>query len=111
MKRSETIKDKKTFIIIIKTGKYKKNEYIVIYNKERKDNNLFFGIAISNKFGKAHLRNKIKRQTRNIIDGNKNLFKKGNNYIIMIRKNSSNIKYNKLEQSIVELLKDKKGDK
>jgi ribonuclease P protein component len=110
MKRSETIKDKKLFTDIIKTGKYKKNNYIVIYNKERKDDKLFFGIAISNKFGHAHLRNRIKRQTRAVIDNNKNLFQKGNNYIIMIRKNSSNIKFKLLEESIVDLLKDKKGD-
>ena len=111
MKRSETIKDKKLFTNIIKTGKYRKNKYIVIYNKERKDDNLFFGIAISNKLGKAHIRNKVKRQIRYIIDNNRNLFKKGNNYIIMVRKNSNNIIFSDLENSIINILKDNKGDK
>ena len=84
MKRTETIKSKNDFNNIIKNGKFNKNHYYVIQNEKREDNNIMYGIAISKKVGKAHLRNKLKRQTRSIIDNNRNLFKKGFNYNIKV---------------------------
>ena len=104
MKRTETIKSKNDFNNIIKNGKFNKNHYYVIYNEKREDNNIMYGIAISKKVGKAHLRNKLKRQTRSIIDNNRNLFKKGFNYIIMIRKSCAESKYNILNTALVQLI-------
>ena len=68
MKREETIKDKNLFNNIIRTGKFKKNSYYVIYNIKKEEEKINYGIAISNKLGKAVVRNKLKRQTRAIID-------------------------------------------
>lgn len=104
MKRIETIKDQKLFNNIIKNGKFKKNNFFVIYNikKEEPINN--YGIAIGKKVGKAFLRNKLKRQTRAIIDNHRNLFKNGHNYIIMIRKSCAGTEYHVLEKALVELL-------
>lgn len=104
MKRIETIKDQKLFNNIIKKGKFKKNEFFVIYyiNKEEVQNN--YGIAISKKVGNAVTRNKLKRQTRAIIDKHRNLFKNNNNYIIMIRKSCADTDFNILEQSLINLL-------
>ncbi len=104
MKRAETIKDRKLFNNIIKNGTFLKNTYFVIYSSKKEESEINFGIAISNKVGKAHLRNKLKRQVRTIIDKNRNLFKKHNNYIIMIRKSCSLAKYFELEQALVNLL-------
>ena len=104
MKRTETIKDQKLFNNIIRNGKFKKNEFYVIYNIKKEEEQPFFGIAISNKVGKAVIRNKLKRQTRTIIDNHRNLFKNNHNYIIMIRKSCSNEKYNTLDNALVELL-------
>ncbi|MBR4694108.1 MAG: ribonuclease P protein component [Bacilli bacterium] len=104
MKRIETIKDQKTFNDIIKNGHFKKNNLLVIYNKEREDSNIKYGIAISNKVGNAVIRNRIKRRVRFIIDNNRNLFKNGNNYIIMIRKSCQEATYQKLEEALVSLI-------
>lgn len=104
MKRVETIKEKKLFNDIIKTGKFKKNYLYVIYYKEREDDNIKYGIAISNKVGKANIRNKLKRQTRCIIDHNRNLFKKGFNYIIMIRKTTNDATYEEKNNALKSLL-------
>ena len=49
--------------------------------------------------------NNIKRQTRAIIDRNRNLFKKSHNYIIMIRKSCVSKKFNTLEEALIDLLK------
>ncbi len=104
MKRAETIKDQKLFNNIIKNGKYIKNSYFVLYSSKKEDPEINFGIAISNKVGKAHLRNKLKRQVRSIIDKNRNLFKNNHNYIIMIRRSCSEVKYAILEQALIDLL-------
>ena len=104
MKRVETIKDQKLFNNIIRNGKFVKNNFFVIYNIMKEEEKINYGIAISNKVGNAVIRNKMKRQTRAIIDNNRNLFKKGNNYIIMIRKASVGTNYNVLERALIELL-------
>ncbi len=104
MKRKETIKNKKLFNHIIKNGDFKKNNYYVIYKTESENENINYGIAISKKVGNAVIRNKLKRQTRAIIDSHRNLFKNNHNYIIMIRKSCANIEYKILESSIIDLL-------
>ena len=104
MKREETIKDKKLFNNIIRNGKFKKNEYYVLYNIRKEEPKISFGVAISKKVGNAVTRNKLKRQTRAIIDSHRNLFKNSHNYIIMIRKSCANMKYDVLDQALVKLL-------
>lgn len=104
MKRIETIKDQKLFNNIIRNGKFIKNNFFVIYNIRKEEGHSNYGIAVSNKLGKAVVRNKLKRQTRAIIDNHRNLFKNGHNYIIMIRKGSVGVNYQLLERALVELL-------
>lgn len=104
VKRTETIKDKKIFTEIIKNGKFKKNQYYVIYIMKREDEKTYFGIAISKTIGKAYLRNKLKRQTRAIIDNNRKLFEKSHNYIIMIRKSCKEATFKQMNNAIVDLL-------
>ena len=105
MKRNEMIKDRKVFNYIINKGKFIKNKYYVIYYINNETDKTKFGIAISNKYGKAYKRNAIKRKTRAIIDNNRNLFQKNLDYIIMIRKGCENIKSSDLNDSFVALLK------
>ena len=104
MKRIETIKKHDEFNNIIRKGKFIKNDLFIIYIMKSENENAKFGIAISNKIGKAYLRNKLKRQTRTLIDKNKNLFKNNTNYIIMIRKSCANTDYETKEKSFKELL-------
>lgn len=104
MKRIETIKDKKLFNNIIRNGKYKKNNFFVIYNIMKEEPQTSFGVAISKKVGNAVTRNKLKRQTRAIIDSHRNLFKNNHNYIIMIRKSCSDATYKVLDEALKELL-------
>ncbi len=106
MKRFEMIKDKKHFNYIIKHGKFVKDKNFVIYYVYNKENEFpHFGIAIKNSIGKAVIRNKLKRQTRSIIDNNKKLFKKDLDYIIMIRKDCLENSYENKNESLNRLLK------
>ena len=108
MKKYEMIKDHKDFNKIINNEKYIKNEYFVIYYRNSNNKYAKFGIAISTKFGKAHIRNYYKRITRNIIDINKKLFSNNKDYIIMIKRACINAKYNELLTSFEKLLKENK---
>lgn len=105
MKRKETIKDKKEFNDIIKNSSFHRNKNLVLYYKERTDNEKMYAVAISRQVGKAHLRNYLKRITRVSIDQNRKLFKNGFNYIIMIRKNCADISFQELNDSLIDLLK------
>ena len=106
MKKNETIKSSKEFSELIKNSKFFKTKEFVIYYKE---NNLLkrrFGIAISNKIGNAVTRNKLKRQTREIIDNVKSLFKNNTDYIIMIRKGCLETSFRKRLENLESILKE-----
>ena len=104
MKRIETIKKQEDFNNIIKKGKFIKNEFFILYYINNNSDNSKLGIAISNKIGKAYLRNKLKRQTRTLIDKYRKLFKKDTNYIIMIRKSCAEANFETKEKAFKALL-------
>lgn len=105
MKRYEMIKDKKYFNTLIKQGKYSKDKNFVIYYINNESNTSKFGIAIKKSIGSAVIRNRLKRQTRAIIDSNRKLFKKSYDYIIMIRDGCSNSSYQDMNESIINIMK------
>ena len=107
MRRYETIKSKKDFENNIHHGQFKKNNYFVIYFLK---NNLLYnryGIAVSKKLGNAVVRNKLKRQIRDIIYKSKNMFSKPQDYIIMIRKTCLDLTYEKMLTEFQKLIKEK----
>ena len=106
MKKIETIKKKKEFSDLIKNSRYLKNRDFIIYYKENNINKKRFGIAISNKIGNAVTRNKLKRQTRNIIDKLKTMFKNNRDYIIMIRKGCLESSFQEKQECLENLLKE-----
>ena len=108
MKRHEMIKDRKLFNSIIKESNFNKNKYFVVYYEKNDTDKTNFGIAISKKYGTAVERNNIKRKVRSIIDNNRNLFQKGYNYIIMIRKDCKKRAFQDLNEKLVAVLKEKR---
>ncbi|MGM9834657.1 MAG: ribonuclease P protein component [Bacilli bacterium] len=104
MKKCEVVKDSRIFNDIIKNGSNKKNhEFILCYQpKEKETPN--FGIAVGTKIGKAFQRNKYKRQIRSIIDHNKKIFPKHNDYIIIMKKACSLLNYSEMENSLKSLI-------
>lgn len=105
MKKYEIVKEHTEFDDIIAKGKYKKNKYFVIYNKESNFSYPRFGIAVGKKIGNAVTRNKFKRQIRMIINNNKNLFKKNEDYIIIVKRSSLDLNFSELNDNLIELVK------
>ena len=110
MKKRDVVKSNELFNEIIQKGKRISNKYFVIcmMKKDIKMNN--YGIAVGTKVGNAVTRNKIKRQMRNIIDNNIELFPNYQNYIIICKKDVLDISFNEMEKELVTLLTNK-GDK
>lgn len=97
MKKQNIIKKNYDFNRIIKNNKPIIYKYFIIYIKYIDNETYRFGFSISKKIGKAVIRNKIKRQLKNIID--KKNFKNGFDCIIMVRKGI-------LDKTFIEIQKD-----
>ena len=104
MKKREVVKDNHKFNKIIEIGKKVKNKYLVLYYNKVEEDDIKFGIAVGKKVGNAVIRNKYKRKIRSIVDKNKLLFKKGYNYIIIVKKESLDIDHQTLNDNLVELI-------
>ena len=105
MKKEEVVKNNRQFDNIIKNGQCKKNNEFVIYYIDNNKENDRFGISVSKKIGNAVIRNYYKRVIRNICDKNKNLYSNKKDYIIIMRKGLTILKYNEACQSMNDHLK------
>ncbi len=114
MKKQNIVKTNREFQNILATGKYIKNKDFVIYYKNNNLSKIRFGISVGKKIGNAVTRNYYKRQLRNIIDNNKNIYSKSTDYIIIVRKSCLETNYQDLEKSFINLMKKQlfvEGDK
>ena len=105
MKRYEMVKSHEEFNEIINKGNRLKGKYAYIFSKEKEFDKTKLGIAVGKKLGNAVVRNKFKRQFRNIVDKNRFLFKNNNNYIIMIKREANNASFSELETDLINTLK------
>ena len=104
MRRFEMVKKHSDFDDIIQNGKYKKNKAYIIYNKVNEKDFTRWGLAVGKKIGDAHVRNKVKRQVREIITANKKLFQNNKDYIIIVKKSVLEMDFEEMNKNLVELL-------
>ena len=104
MKKEEVVKKNKDFDYIIKNGQCRKNNEFVIYYIDNEKEYNRFGISVSKKIGNAVTRNYYKRVIRNICDKSKNLYSKGKDYIIIMRKGLVSLNYSETQKSFDDLL-------
>ncbi len=108
MKKKNIIKSSREYTEIIKQCPYIKNQHFIIYFRQNNQENRY-GISVPTKTGKAHIRNKLKRRVKNIIDNNERSIQKTKDYVIIIRKSLLDVSYQEMEISLLTLLK-KIGD-
>lgn len=104
MKKNEMIKSNELFNTIINNGTKVSNKLYTMFFLASKNEKPFFGITASKKTGNAVIRNKLKRQTREVIDQNKMLFKNNRNYIIIIKKETLEYSYKDKLDSLKTLI-------
>jgi len=101
MKKKEIIKKGMDFTKIINKNNKIKNKYCSIFYI--KSDKTLFGISVPTKTGKANVRNKLKRQIKNIIDNNKINIPNGYNYVIIIRREILELSYQEKEKELITL--------
>ena len=104
MKKKDIVQKKKDFNDIIKQNSFLSSSYFTLYKRKNETNKPKFGIAVSKKNGNAVLRNKLKRQYRNIITENYFNFPKEYDYIIMVKKASIDAVYKEMSESMKNTL-------
>lgn len=109
MKKQNIVQKAADFNRIIKKRQGTANKYFIV-NKEKNDKNeTKFGITFTKHIGNAVTRNKLKRRIKSIIDNN-HIYQENNNYIIIARKTSLDLTYKELEQQLISIFKQIKGE-
>ena len=103
MNKDKIIKKSQEFTKIISERKVVKNKYFSIYY-QKSDSNLY-GITVPKKIGKAHIRNKIKRQIKNIIMTNEIDIQNNFNYVIIVKEAILELNYHSILQELLNLFK------
>lgn len=104
MKKINIVKEKKDFDKAFRLRNQIFSKYCYIYIKDNGLNVYRFGICVSKKIGNAVTRNKIKRRVKDIIDKSKLQFK-NKDYIIVLKKSASSVKYLDLKSDLEEVFK------
>jgi len=103
MNKEKILRKSEDFSNIISTGKNYKNKYFSIYYKE--SNTTLFGITVPKKVGVAVIRNRLKRQVKNIISNNEKYIQSNYNYVIIIKEPTLNLNYEGLSYNLLDLIK------
>jgi len=104
MKKINIIKKNYDINNIINEINIIKNNYFYIYKDKNNYNNYRFSIDISKKIGNAVIRNKIKRQIKDILDKSNLVFNSNNDYVIIIRNEINNLNYMEIKQNLIDLI-------
>ena len=86
MKKTYRVRKNEEFAALISKHNSRASQGYVIYFDIRKEENARVGISVSKKLGNAVMRNKIKRQVREMISQVINLDEAIYDYIIIIRR-------------------------
>lgn len=100
MNQKYILKKNEDVLLVIKTGIKKVYDHLIIYNKDNKLTNSRFCVSVSKKIGNAVVRNKLKRQVKDIIM--KNMVTNNKDYVIIL---SSSFKELSFEEKKKEILK------
>ncbi len=100
MKKANRVKKEHDFQNIIKKGKKHSNRYYVLYDLDSELEEFRCGISVGKKIGNAVMRNKYKRQIRNILTNNLSAFKTKKDYVIIMRHNAKKLSYQEKEKEI-----------
>ncbi len=104
MNKERILKNSEDYSEIISKNQVEKNKYFSIYYEISDDSNKY-GITVPKKVGKAHIRNKLKRQIKNIIVTNEKNIQKGFNYVIITKEASLNLSYQEMANELLYLFK------
>ncbi len=89
---------------IVKTGKKRVSKFYIIYNIESEFVFNKYCISVSKHLGRANVRNRLKRQIKDILMKNKMEFHR--KYVIILRKDVLTASYNELKEVLLKEIKE-----
>ncbi len=104
MSRYWSLKKRDDFKQIYKKGSPSYNRDFKIIGLANSLENNRYGFSISKKFGKAHERNRMKRQLREIVRLNDKRFPPGYDFVIIPKQTIKDEKYGRIEKSLFHCL-------
>ena len=104
MRKKYRVKKNEEFQAIMGRRKFYRSSSFIVYIKEKSLEISRIGISVPKKTGKAHIRNKIKRRIKNIIDINEFNVHKSYDYVIIIRKRLIELNYKEIEENLLSLI-------
>ena len=105
MNKRYRLRNNADFQKVYKYGRSLANKYLVLKYKRADFSILRFGFSISKKYGNAVLRNRIRRQLKDILQKRILLVKSGYDIVFLVRQESRNATYTELVQAVDNLLK------
>ncbi|PKM78758.1 MAG: ribonuclease P protein component [Firmicutes bacterium HGW-Firmicutes-15] len=95
----------KEYGYLYKNGRRITGKYIIVFIKENNLMNNRFGIVTSKKIGNAVIRNRAKRQIREVIRKNLQLIRPGYNMVIIARFNIKEVIFDLIEKDYLRIMK------
>lgn len=99
---SSSLKKHYEFRRLYSKGKYAATPYLVVYFRKNGRGRNQVGITVSNKIGKAVVRNRIRRRLREIYRLNEHKFARGVDIVIVARTKSRYAQYGELEHALIK---------
>ena len=106
MKASVTVKENYEFRRIYRKGKSAVTPSVVVYCQKNRKENSRLGITVSTKLGHAVVRNRVRRQLREIYRLNYGRLKPGYDIILVARVRAVHQSYRKIEQAYLMALQE-----
>ena len=95
----------KEYGYLYKNGRRITGKYIIVFIKENNLAHNRFGIVTSKKIGNAVIRNRAKRQLREVIRKNLQLIRPGYNMVVIARFNIKEVIFDLIEKDYLRIMK------
>ena len=105
LKRINRLKKRYQFNYVYKSGEHFSGEHMVLYVVSSKTKNIKIGLAVTKKIGKAVVRNRVRRQLREIIKKQVPVLKQNYNIIVVARENITTASFENLSNEFLKLVK------
>jgi ribonuclease P protein component len=105
LKRINRLKKRYQFNYVYKSGEHFSGEHMVLYLVSSKTKSIKVGLAVTKKVGKAVVRNRIRRQLREIIKKRVPSLKQNYNIIVVARDNITSASFETLTNEFSKLIK------
>lgn len=104
LKRINRLKKRYQFNYVYKSGEHFSANHIVLYVTSSKTKNLKVGLAVTKKVGHAVVRNRVRRQLREIIRTQIPMLKQNYNIIVVAKDNITQASFSELTNEFNKLI-------